>query len=179
MPRILPKRLRWSGALSAAVIGLSALFPATAQTQRPTLAVLPLENSSGEATQNFFAEAMTDEIAAALSGARGIDVVGRSSSFRLKEPKRDVKAAGEQLHARYLVQGAARMVADRVRLNLALLQASDGKQIWAEEYYAESPNIYDIEEDAAEKIAAALKAPIAAGDMLARNRAASFDVYLD
>src|SRR4051812_32749799 len=165
------------GLVSAAALGLSALFPAAAQTQRPTVAVLPLENSSGDAAQNFFAEGMTDEIAAALSGARRIDVVARSSSFRLKEPKGDVKAAGEQLHARYLVQGAARLVGDRVRLNLALLQASDGKQIWAEEYYAESPNIFDMEEDAAEKIAAALKAPVAAGDMLVRSRT-DFDNYL-
>src|ERR1051326_3553465 len=91
--------LSFAGAMA---LGLWALTPAAAQTQRPTLAVLPLENSSGEATQNFFAEGMTDEIAAALSGARGIDVVARSSSFRLKEP-RDVKLAGSQLHARYLV----------------------------------------------------------------------------
>src|SRR5215469_2746192 len=121
MPRILPNRLPWPGAISALVLGLSALFPAAAQTQRPTVAVLPLENSSGDATQNFFAEGMTDEIAAALSGVRGIDVVARSSSFRLKDPKTNVKAAGEQLHARYLVQGQARLVGDRVRLNLALL----------------------------------------------------------
>src|SRR5262245_56924089 len=120
------------GFVCAAALAASASFPVSAQTQRPTVAVLPLENSSGEAAQNYFAEGMTDEIAGALSGARGIDVVARSSSFRLKDPKGDVKSAGEQLHARYLVRGAARLAGDRVRLNLALLQASDGKQICAE-----------------------------------------------
>src|SRR3954464_1940531 len=166
MSEFFASRRLWMQRLMLAVVaGASAFSPAFAQTQRPTVAVLPLENSSGDAAQNFFAEGMTDEIAAALSGARGIDVVARSSSFRLKESKGDIKSAGEQLHARYLVQGAARLAGDRVRLNLALLQASDGKQIWAEEYYAESPNIFDMEEDAAEKIATALKAPVAAGDM--------------
>ena len=168
--------LSFAGAMA---LGLWALTPAAAQTQRPTLAVLPLENSSGEATQNFFAEGMTDEIAAALSGARGIDVVARSSSFRLKEPRPDLKSAGAQLHARYLVQGAARLVGDRVRLNLTLLQASDSKPLWSQEYYAESPNIFDIEEDAAENIAAALQAPVARGETLVRSRTAEFDVYLD
>ncbi len=169
---------RWFGVLGALALAIGAL-PASAQTQRPTVAVLPFDNSSGDGAQNYFAEGMTDEIAAALSGARGLDVVARSSSFRVKEPKRDLKATGEQLHARYLVRGEARLVGDRVRLNLALHQASDGKQIWAEEYYAESPNLFDIEEDAAEKIAAALKAPVPAGEMLVRNRLDSFDVYLD
>src|SRR4051812_32445944 len=139
-------KLGFAGAMA---LGLWALGPAAAQTQRPTVAVIPLENTSGDAAQNFFAEGMTDEIAAALSAVRGIDVVARSSSFRLKEPMPTVKAAGEQLHARYLIDGAARMVQDRVRLNLALLRVSDGRQIWAEEYYAESPNIYEIEQDAA------------------------------
>src|ERR1043166_7124968 len=101
MHGFLLRRLVRLGFLSAAMLGLSALIPASAQTQRPTVAVLPLENSSGDAAPNFFAEGMTDEIAAALSGARGVDVVARSSSFRLKEPKRDLRAAGEQLHARY------------------------------------------------------------------------------
>lgn len=171
---------RWlQGFVPAIAFAATAFFPASAQTQRPTVAVLPFENSSGDAAQNYFAEGMTDEIAGALSGARGIDVVARSSSFRLKEPRGNPKAAGEQLHARYLVQGAARLAGDRVRLNLALLQASDGKQIWAEEYYAESANIFDIEEDAAEKIASALKAPVPAGENLVRSRTAAFDVYLD
>jgi len=177
MSKVFSNRLRGAGVMTAAVLCLSAFFSVSAQTQRPTVAVLPLENTSGDAAQDFFAEGMTDEIAAALSGARGIDVVARSSSFRLKDPKA-LKAAGEQLHARYLVQGVARTVADRVRLNLSLVQASDGKQIWSEEYYAENSNIFDIEEDAAEKIAAALKAPVGANEILVRNRTA-FDIYLD
>lgn len=178
MSRVFSNRLREAGVMSAALLCLSAVFSVSAQTQRPTVAVLPLENSSGDATQNFFAEGMTDEIAAALSGVRGIDVVARSSSFRLKDPKGDPKAAGEQLHARYLVRGEARLIADRVRLNLSLMQASDGKQIWSQEYYAESPNIFDMEEDVAESIAAALKAPVASGEMLVRSRT-DFDIYLD
>ena len=73
--------------------------------------MLPLENNSSDATQDFFASGMTDEIAAALTGVRGLDVVARSSSFRLKPSNRDIKAIGQALNASYLVQGSARLAA--------------------------------------------------------------------
>ena len=87
-----------------------ALGPAIAQvpgSARPTIAVLPFENNSGDAAQNFFAEGMTDEIATALTGVPGIGVVARSSSFQLKQPNRDIKAIGAALNASHLVQGSA------------------------------------------------------------------------
>src|SRR5437868_8670583 len=80
----------------------------------PTIVVLPLENNSGDATQDFFASGMTDEIASALTGVRGLGVVARSSSFQLKPADRDIRNAGEKLNANYLVLGSARIVADRV-----------------------------------------------------------------
>src|SRR5262249_50825235 len=93
-------------AASALALG-TALSPASAQVPasgRPIVAVLPLENNSGDATQDFFAEGMTDEIAAALTGVPGIDVVARSSSFRFKQPNRDIKAVGAALKVSYVVQ---------------------------------------------------------------------------
>jgi adenylate cyclase len=146
---------------------------------RLTVAVLPLENNSGDATQDFFAGGMTDEIAVALTGVRGLGVVARSSSFLLKPPSRDVKAIGEKLNATYLVQGAARIIADRVRLNVRLMQAGDGVQLWAQDYDAPRADIFAVEEDIAEKIAAALKMPTNSGELLVRNRAGDFDAYLD
>src|SRR5713101_3773678 len=83
-------------AVSVLTLG-AALSPAFAQAPasgRPIVAVLPLENNSGDAMQDFFAEGMTDEIASALTGVPGIDVVARSSSFQLKQPNRDLKASG-------------------------------------------------------------------------------------
>src|SRR5262249_13839128 len=87
----------------------AALSPAAAQAPasgRPIVAVLPLENNSGDAAQHFFAEGMTDEIAVALTGIPGIGVVARSSSFQFRQPNRDIKAIGAALHASYLVQGS-------------------------------------------------------------------------
>ena len=165
-------------ALTALALG-TGLSSAAAQpgSVRPTIAVLPLENNSGDASQDFFAGGMTDEIASALTGVRGLGVVARSSSFLLKPADRDVKNAGEKLNASYLVLGSARIVADRVRLNVRLVQAVDGGTLWSQDYDAERGKIFDIEEEIAEKIAAALKVPAGSGKLV-RSRT-DFGTYLD
>jgi len=131
MGSILMKRIRrclkltavWLLALGAALSPASAQAPASG---RPVVAVLPLENNSGDAAQDFFAEGMTDEIGVALTRVAGIGVVGRSSSFQFRRPDRDIKAIGAALHASYLVQGSARLAPDRVGLRISVTQAGDG-----------------------------------------------------
>src|ERR1700730_5582040 len=90
-------------ALSSAAAQAPAVQTPTAQVPAgppPTIAVLPLENGSGEATQDFFASGMTDEIASALTSVRALAVVARSSSFRLPPSSHDLKAIGATLNAR-------------------------------------------------------------------------------
>src|SRR5262249_15739467 len=82
-------------------------------------------------------------------------------------------------NASYLVQGTAHMLADRVRVNARLTQASDGAQLWSGEYDTEFSKIFDLEEDIARKISAALKVPQAASDVLVRSRTSDVDAYLD
>jgi adenylate cyclase len=157
----------------------AGLSPAVAQTpSRPTLVVLPLDNNSGDATQDFFAGGMTDEIAVALTGVKGLGVVARSSSFLLK-PTGDTKITGEKLGASHLVQGSARIAAERVQLNVRLVRAGDGAQLWSQDYDVARADIFTAQEDIAQKIAAALKAPVGPGETLVRNRSIDFDTYLD
>ena len=165
-------------ALTALALG-SGLSSAAAQagSARPTVAVLPLENNSGDASQDFFAGGMTDEIASALTGVRGLGVVARSSSFLLKPADRDIRNAGEKLNANYLVSGSARIVADRIRLSVRLVHVGDGVPLWSQDYDAERGKIFDIEEEIAAKTAAALKVPATPG-ALVRSRT-DFDTYLD
>src|SRR3977135_4395909 len=83
--------------------------PVAAQSgQAATLAVLPLDNNSGDAAQDFLAGGMTDEIAVALAGVRGLGVVARSSSFQLKPSDRDSQAAGKALNAGHIEHGTER-----------------------------------------------------------------------
>jgi TolB-like protein len=97
------------------------LYSAAAQAPsaaRPTVAVLPFLKTSGDSTPDFFIEGMTDEIASALTSVRGIDVVGRSSVFQHKPSTGDVRAIGRSLNANHLLQGVARMTADRMHARI-------------------------------------------------------------
>jgi adenylate cyclase len=174
---------RASGLVAVTVLTLCAQLPSAAAqaptSSRPTVVVLPLENSSDDAKQDFFADGMTDEIASSLTGVRGLDVVARSSSFQIKQTNRDLKAVGHALNTGYLVQGAARLVVDRVHLSIRLMEAGNGTQLWSQEYDAGLPGIFDLEEDIAHKIAAALKASANPSEMLVRGRTRSSDAYLD
>ena len=169
-------------AATAALVFCASIAPASAQAPaaaRPIVAVFPLESRSGDAAQNFFAEGMTDEIAGALASVPGLGVVARSSSFVLKPASRDAKTIGQALNAAYVVQGAARMAGDRVQFDLALGRTADGATLWSKTYDAGRDGIFDIEDDAARSIAAALGAPVKPGESPVRSRVTDFDAYLD
>jgi adenylate cyclase len=168
-------------AVCALVLG-AAPSPASAQTPssgHPAVAVLPLQNNSGDATQNFFAEAMTDEIASALAGVPGIDVVARSSSFQFRQPNPDIRAVGATLKVSHVVQGSARLIADRVRLSVLVAQVRDGTQLWSKEFEAPRSGIFDLEEELARDIAASLRALTSPGQLLVHSRTSVFEAYLD
>ena len=164
-------------AMGLVLYAASASAAAQAGAARPTVAVLPLANASGVANQDFFSEGLTDEIAVALTRVPGIGVVARSSIFRFKEPSHDFAAIGKAVNARYLVDGSARKVDTRVRISARLIRVDDNAQLWSEDYYTEFTNIFDVQEDIAEKIAAALRVPtgLKPGEKLVRTRAKNLD----
>ena len=184
MDRFLTGLMRWSLGLAVGMaLALCTGFPsANAQAlvfSRPTVAVLPLDNNSGDATKDFFAGGLTDEIASALTNVRGLGVVARSSAFQVKPSNRDIKAIGQSLNANYLVQGSARLTADRVHLNIRLARTSDGAQLWSEDYDGTLSDIFDLEEDIARKVATALMASPSPGEVLVRSRTRDVVPYLD
>jgi TolB-like protein len=163
----------------ALCLGVTAVAAQAPAANGPTLAVLPLANGSGDAAQDFFASGLTDEIAVALTGVRGLGVVARSSAFLLKPADIDIKAAGEKLMASHLVQGTAQVSGDRVRLKVRLVRAADRAQLWSQDYDAAHGDIFDIEEDVAGNIATALGLPPSPTEPLVRSRMGDFDTYLD
>ena len=181
MAQFFAKAACWRRARLLALAGLAlcgGLEASSAQTPtRPRVAVLPFEIN--EASQDYFAGGLTDEIAGALTGVRGLDVVARSSAFRLPPQPRDARSIGKALNADYLVQGTTRIVGDRVRINAWVTRADDGRQLWSDSYYAEMPNIFDLEEDIAQKVAGALQVPtgLQDGAMLVRNRTTDMEAY--
>jgi TolB-like protein len=184
--------VRWCSGLAVAVLACAASPSAAAAegpaAARPTIAVLPFENVSLDPRQNFFPAGMTDEIATALSAVRGLAVVARSSSFQLKSPPpfpshageggEEIKAAGRALNARYLVQGTTRITREEhAQLTVRLVRASDGAELWSQDYDTEPDGIFDVEENIARSVASRLEVPVGR-DALVRSYTEPY-AYLD
>ena len=94
----------------------TAAMPALALPDKPSIAVLPFKNMSGDPEQEYFADGMADEIITALSRFRGLFVVARTSSFTYKDQTADVKQIGRELGVRYILEGSVRKAGSRVRI---------------------------------------------------------------
>ncbi len=145
------------------------------------IAVLPLANLSGDEAQEFFSDGMTDEITSALAKVPNLRVVGRSSAFQFKDQSKDLRAIGEALGAIYLIDGSVRRAGNRVRVTAQLVKADDGINLWTDSYDRELTDVFAIEEDIAQAIAGALRAPLglAEGERLVSNRTTDVDSYQD
>src|SRR5262245_39623787 len=99
-----------------------------------SLAVLPFANLSGDPGQEFFSDGMTEEITSALARVPGLTVLARTSAFEFKGQNRNVRAIGEALNARYLIEGSVRKEGERVRITAQLVQTNNGANVWTESY---------------------------------------------
>ena len=155
----------------------SALAPV--QGAALSIAVLPLANLSGDSAQEFFSDGMTDEITSALAKVRDLRVVGRTSAFQFKGQNKDLRAIGQALGARYLIDGSVRKAGERVRITAELIEAGNGVQLWTENYDRELKDVFAVQEDIAQAIAASLRVPLGlkAGDSLVPNRGIDPDTH--
>src|SRR6185503_9586967 len=153
--------------------------PKGSQANGISIAVLPFANLSGDASQEFFSDGMTEEITSALARIQGLTVLARTSAFEFKGQNRNVRAIGEALNARYLIEGSVRKDGDRVRITAQLVQAESGANMWTENYDRQLTNIFAIQEDVAQAIAGALRVPLGLerGDTLVRSRTGNIDTY--
>ncbi len=143
------------------------------------LAVLPFENLSGDPTQEFFSDGMTEEITTALAKIPGLGVIARSSAFQFKTQNRDIQNIGRQLHATHFIEGSVRKDGDQLRITAQLIRADNGTHVWAENYDRTLTSVFAIQEDIAQAIAGALRVPLGLkpGDLLVSNRMISPDSY--
>ncbi len=143
-----------------------------------SIAVLPFGNLSGDAGQEFFSDGMTEEITAALAKVKDLQVVARASAFQFKGEKKDMRAVGQALGARYLIDGSVRKAGTRVRITAELVRADNGVNLWSENYDRELTDIFAIQEDIAQAIAASLRVPLGLqqGETLS-SRAFDLDSY--
>jgi len=144
-----------------------------------SIAVLPFLNLSGDANQEFFSDGMTEEITAALAKVHDLKVVARTSAFRFKGEKSDMRVVGQALNATHLVEGSVRKVGDRVRITAQLIEVGKGTHLWTESYDRQLSDIFATQEEIARTIVGSLMAPLglAPGERLVSNRSIDPDSY--
>jgi TolB-like protein len=117
---------------------VEAAAPALTLPDRPSIAVLPFVNLSGDPEQDYFADGMVEDIIAALSRSRWLFVIARNSSFTYKGQTVDVRRVGRELGVRYVLEGSVRKAAERVRITGQLIDATTGAHIWADRFKGHS-----------------------------------------
>ena len=136
--------------LSGAAPAASAqLAPEPRPADKPSLAVMPFINLSGDPQQEYFADGMMEEIVTALSRVRSVFVIASGSTLCFKGKAASAQAVGRQLGVRYLVEGSVRRSGDRVRIALKLVDAADGSQIWAERYDDTLDDVFALQDKVA------------------------------
>ena len=120
--------------------------PVPAQPERPSIAVLPFANLSGETHQQYFCDGLTEDIITELSRFRQLQVVSRNSSSRFRGADIDMIRAGRELGVHYLVEGSVRRMGKRTRITAQLIDAATGNHIWAERYDSDHDEIFDFQD---------------------------------
>jgi adenylate cyclase len=113
---------------------------------KPSIAVLPFQNMSGDPEQEYFADGVVEEIITALCRFRGLFVIARNSSFTYKGRAVDVKQVGRELGVRYVLEGSVRKVASKVRITGQLIDSSTGTHLWADRFDGSLEDIFDLQD---------------------------------
>ncbi len=153
-------------------------FQSEAATAIPekSIAVLPLINESGDPKDEYFSDGLSEELIAALAQISGLKVIGRSSSFRFKDRKEAPKTIGEKLGVSTLLDGTVRKQGDRVRIVAALVNATDGIQLWTRTFDRELKDIFAVQEEIATAVAESLKVTLLGSQDRPAQRGAASNV---
>jgi len=130
--------------------------PASAAFDKPSIAVLPFDNMSGDSDQEYFADGITDDLITALSRFRSLVVIARNSTFVYKSRAVNVGEVGRKLGVRYVVEGSVRRSSERVRVTVQLVEAHTGNHLWAERYDRGLADIFAVQDEVTEQIASTL-----------------------
>jgi TolB-like protein len=171
---------RISKETSPTISALGSLLPLP---DKPSIAVLPFQNMSGDPEQGYFADGMVEEIITALSRIRWLFVIARNSSFTFKGQTVDVKQVGRELGVRYVLEGSVRKASGRVRITAQLIDAQNGTHLWADRFDGSLEDVFDLQERVAVNVAGIIEPALQVAEM--RRSAAratvdltAYDLYL-
>jgi len=142
----------------------SASEPAVALPDKPSIAVLPFANMSGDPEQEYFADGMVEEIITALSRIKWLFVIARNSSFTYKGQAVDLKQVGRELGVRYVLEGSARKAAGRVRITAQLIDAFTGTHLWADRFEGLLEDVFELQDKVASSVAGVIEPALQAAE---------------
>ena len=131
--------------------------PAASTVSEKSIAVLPFLNESGDASDEYFSDGLSEELIAALAQIGELKVIGRSSSFRFKGKNEESKTIGEKLGVSTLLEGTVRKQADHVRIVAELINAADGRELWSRTFDRALKDIFAVQAEIAEAVAGSLE----------------------
>src|SRR5262249_43759511 len=123
---------------------------------KPSIALLPFQNMSGDPDQEYFADGVVEEITAALSRFRNLFVIARNSSFAYKGRAVDVKQVGRELGVRYILEGSVRKAGERLRITGQLIDASTGVHLWADRFDGALADLFDLQDQVTASVVGAI-----------------------
>jgi TolB-like protein/class 3 adenylate cyclase len=162
---------------------VGAAEPPLALPDKPSIAVLPFQNMSGDPEQEYFVDGMVEEIITALSRIRWLFVIARNSSFTYKGQAVDVTQVGRELGVRYVLEGSVRKSGNRVRITGQLIDAETGAHLWADRFDGSLDDVFDLQDQVASSVAGVIEPALQAAEI--RRSAArpttdltAYDLYL-
>jgi len=139
-------------------------------SEKPSIAVLPFDNMSGDPAQDYFADGITEDLTTHLSRISGLFVVARNSSFSYKGRSVDVRTVSQELGVKYVLEGSVRRSGDQIRINAQLVDGSSGGHLWAERFDGTMADVFALQDNVNRKIVAALEVSLTAADEKRFNR---------
>jgi TolB-like protein len=152
---------------------------ALALPSRPSIAVLPFDNMSGDPEQDYFADGMVEDMITALSRVKWLFVIARNSSFAYKGKAVDIRQVARELGVRYVMEGSVRKAAQRLRITGQLIDSTSGAHIWADRFDGAIEDVFDLQDRVTASVVGAIE-PALAGAEIGRAQAkptASLDAY--
>ena len=131
---------------------------------KPSIAVLPFENMTGDPRQEYFTDGFTEQIITSLSKIPALFIISRTSSFSYKGKPVKVQQVSEELGVRYVLEGSVQKSSGRIRINVQLIDAISGRHVWAQSYDRDLKDIFGLQDEVILKIASAMSVNLTAGE---------------
>jgi TolB-like protein/class 3 adenylate cyclase/Tfp pilus assembly protein PilF len=166
-------RLRPAPSLAATALGPPSL------PEKPSIAVLPFQNMSGDQEQDYFGDGIAEDIITALSRLRGFFVIARNSTFAYKGKTPDVRQVARDLGVRYVLEGSVRKAGERLRVSAQLIDATTGAHVWAERYDRGIADIFAVQDEITQSVVASIEPQVysAEGQRLRSRPTESLDAW--